>query len=119
MIWNIISNRQMIHFIEVIENELATWPDVTITLHRFGGLQFNYFDKEIGHIHSDGIVNILFSKKIKQVMMRASLVSEHHIFKNSGWIGFYIHSANDVERAIWPLKFAHKRMWNRLQRNVM
>jgi hypothetical protein len=109
MLWNIVFNPQIMHYIEKIESEVVTWPHVSTTIHRFGGLQFNYFGTEIGHIHSNGILDILFSKKLKQTMIQDGLVSEHHIFKHSGWTSFYVNSKSDADKAMLLLELSYKR----------
>lgn len=108
MIWNIAFNREVIYCIEKIEEQVVMWPGMSATLHKFGGLQFNYSGKEIGHIHSNGILDILFNKKLKRAMMQQGLVLEHHVFKHSGWISFYIHSKSDVEKAMLLLEMSYK-----------
>lgn len=112
MLWNIVFSPEIMHSIEKVEKKIVTWPHVSTTLHKFGGLQFNYFGKEIGHIHSNGMLDILFSKKLKHTMIKEGLVSEHHVFKHSGWISFYIHSESDVDSAISLLEMSYKQKSN-------
>ncbi|HEV2984019.1 MAG TPA: luciferase family protein [Vicinamibacterales bacterium] len=36
-----------------IEREVASWPDVTVEPHRFGGREFRLGRRELGHLHGD------------------------------------------------------------------
>jgi Family of unknown function (DUF5519) len=109
MIWNAAFNKELIVAIDRIEDEVSAWQGIDRSLHKFGGLQFNYQSREIGHIHSNGVLDILFSKTIKQELIREGLVSEHHVFVKSGWVSFYVKSVADVEKAVGLLARAKSR----------
>lgn len=109
MIWNMTFNSKLMDSIEHIENEIAKWDGISRSVHKFGGIQFNYRSKEIGHIHSNGILDILFTKKIKSELIQHHEVFDHHIFPHSGWISFYIRSASDIPKAMWLLELSYTR----------
>lgn len=100
MIYYSIANPRLSKAIDVIEHKVTSWQGVSVSLHRFGGIQFNHNGKEIGHIHSNGILDILFSMKTKQQLLAEGYVDDHHVFPGSGWISFYIRSEEDVETAV-------------------
>lgn len=118
MLWNNAFNPHVIKAIECIESELATWEGIERLPHKFGGIQFNREGKEIGHIHSNGILDILFTRKIKNELLRTGSATDHHVFSNSGWITFYIRSSEDIQNAIsllarsYNLKFSDHRNEN-------
>lgn len=109
VLWNAVFNPNLTQALDVIENRVAAWNDVTLRVHKFGGIQFNYKKKEIGHIHSNGILDILFSIKTKKYLIQQGHALEHHLFKKSGWVTFYIHSEGDIEKAIWLLKLSYSK----------
>ena len=115
MIWNSAVRPGIQTSIERIEEEVMAWDGLTRTLHKFGGLQFNYGDKEIGHIHSNGNLDILFNRKTKRFLLEAGLASDHHAFPHSGWISFYVSSEKDVQMAIVLLALAYKRNADKLE----
>jgi hypothetical protein len=39
--------------IERIEKEIQSWPCVTAEPHRFGGLEFRFIMRELGHLHGE------------------------------------------------------------------
>jgi len=108
MIWNFMFNRALIRTIEDVENEVSKWAGVTTTLHKYGGIQFNVRHTEIGHVHSNGVLDVLLSVRTKQTLLAATLAEDHHTFKKSGWVTFYIRSRKDTRAAIHLLSLAYK-----------
>jgi hypothetical protein len=108
LIWNSAMNRDIPKFIDQIEAEISLWQGITLSVHRFGGTQFNYRGKEIGHIHSNGILDIMFNRKVRQQLVAAGLASEHHVLPNTGWVSLYVRKGEDVWRGIRLLEKAYK-----------
>jgi hypothetical protein len=108
-LWSLITNPGILDSLDDIEAEISTWAGVTIGLHKYGGIQFNYHGKELGHIHGNGILDIRFSRAIKNRLMEEKRISNHHVFPNSGWITFYIRKREDSDYAISLLKVAYKK----------
>ncbi len=108
MLWNFALNPEITNSIERIEKEISMWKGVRLAAHKFGGAQFNFNAKEFGHIHSNGILDILFSKNIKCTLLQDGKVADHHIFHSSGWISFYIRSEKDIEKAIALLRLSYE-----------
>jgi hypothetical protein len=90
----------VLRYIDEIEEEVLGWEGACVTLHKLGGIQFNIHGKEIGHIHSNGLLDILFSKEMKMALIREGKAAEHHSYKDSGWTSFFIRSENDRQSAI-------------------
>ncbi len=42
-----------------LEDEVSTWPNVSVHPHRFGGHEFLFDKAEVGHMHTGGIVDLL------------------------------------------------------------
>ena len=89
---------------EQITETVLSWEGVTAHPHRFGGTEYRYGRREIGHIHGDHLVDIPFPKKVRDQIIAAGQAQPHHVLPDSGWISFYIREAADVERAITLLK---------------
>lgn len=100
----LLSNKALLDYMDEIENEVRSWRRTSVHVHKFGGIQFNLRDKEIGHIHGNGLLDILFSRSIKTQLLREGKVSDHHIFRNSGWVSFYIRTRQDRDAAIALLR---------------
>ena len=43
--------KHMGNILESVKKEILSWPHVTAEPHRFGGLEFKYDKREMGHIH--------------------------------------------------------------------
>jgi hypothetical protein len=96
-------------YLDQIEAEVLTWTGATATLHKYGGIQFNYNGTEIGHIHSNGLLDMLFDRKTKEQLFVDGKIEHHHTFINSGWISFYIKTQEDKENAIRLLRVAYSK----------
>jgi hypothetical protein len=109
----LITNPYILDHIDEIEAEVLKWKNTCVDFHKYGGLQFNYNTKEMGHIHSNGLVDILLSREIKKQLLTEGHIKNHHLFKNSGWISFYVHTPADTVYAIRLLKLAYDRQYQR------
>jgi hypothetical protein len=102
-------NPHMLDWIDEIETEVLKWPDTTITTHKYGGLRFNHRGKELGHIHSNGLLDMLFSRKLKERARQLNpRIQDHHSFTNSGWISFYIKLEDDKKTVMELLATAYQ-----------
>jgi len=108
-LWTLITNGAILDAMEIIESEIQSWKGTTVGLHKYGGVQFNYHGRELGHIHGNGLLDMRFSRAVKKELLAENRVNHHHIFVNSGWISFYIRSKDDAEYATKLLKIAYDR----------
>ena len=83
-----------------IESTLQTCPGITAQPHRYGGTEYRLGRREIGHVHTDRLVDIPFPKKIRDVLVTNGQAELHHILPESGWVSIHLNQASDVERAI-------------------
>src|SRR5512140_1730123 len=83
-----------------ITEAVTSWEGVTVQPHRFGGIEYVIGKREIGHIHGDQLVDIPFPKKVRDEIVLAGRAQAHHILPESGWVSFYLHQPEDIERAI-------------------
>jgi len=113
-LWTLAYTPAVIQCIDDIEAEVLSWPGTHKTLHKYGGLQLNCNDRELGHIHSNGLLDMLLSRKIKEELLKEGRITDHHSFKNSGWISFYIRDRRDAEYAVHLLKMA----WSKINQTV-
>ncbi len=73
---------------------------VVARAHRFGGTEYRLGRREIGHVHGDNLVDIPFTKKIREELVAAGKAERHHILPESGWVSVYLRQTSDVDRAI-------------------
>lgn len=105
--WILVTKPERLDQIDEIEQEVLKWENTCVSLHKFGGTQFNHKQTEFAHIHSNGILDILFSRKIKAELMLDGKIKEHHVFKKSGWISFSVQHIEDVSYALYLLKLSY------------
>src|SRR3984885_3248632 len=109
-LWILIKKPEILDWIDEIEVEVLSWENTASVIHKYGGMQFNYRGKEIGHIHSNGLLDMLLSRSVKQSLMQEGRVEDHHSFVNTGWISFYMHNDDDKEYALKLLKMGYERL---------
>lgn len=80
--------------------EVLSWPEVHATVHRYGGLQFNVGKRELGHLHGNGVLDLLFSPRQRDEIVRDGKAQAHHTFPNSGWVTFSIRGTEDFVHAL-------------------
>lgn len=105
------SFEQLTSIYPAIQTAVTAWDGITTEAHRFGGVEFKLGKVEIGHIHRNGMVDIPFTRKIREALVTSGAAQEHHLLANSGWISFYIRHDTDVQHAIalFRLSYLHKR----------
>ncbi|WP_083964228.1 luciferase family protein [Shimazuella kribbensis] len=82
--------------LEALRKELLALEGVTEQPHRFGGIEFRYHSKELGHLHGEKLADLPFPKKIRDELIQTNTVKPHHVLPDSGWVSFPIRSENDI-----------------------
>lgn len=104
-----MANPKLLDWIDDVEKKVLTWPGTTVSTHKYGGLQFNYGKTELGHIHSNGVLDMLLNRKLKrQLMQQNSRVEDHHSFKDTGWLSFYMKTCGDKEFVLELFEMAYQ-----------
>jgi hypothetical protein len=98
---------------ERIRAAVSQWAGVTVHPHRFGGIEFRYGKRELGHIHGDYLVDIPFPMRVRNELVRAWRAQPHHILLQSGWVSFSIKGESGVQRAIELLQQSYDVTRNR------
>ena len=112
-LWMLLTRPVVLDWIDEIEEEVLSWKGITVTLHQYGGSQFSLGKVEIGHIHSNGIMDVLFSRQFKQELMKEGRIEDHHLFTKSGWISFLITSEEDKNYAKYLLRLSYQREFDK------
>jgi|GEM_PF-2526754 len=94
--------------IDRLVNEVGTWPGVSVEPHRFGGLEFNLDgSREIGHIHRNGMLDIPFTRHIRDALIEAGRALPHHLLVDSGWSTYMLRDNDDYAGAAWLLRVSY------------
>jgi hypothetical protein len=91
------------------EEEVSARANVTVHPHRFGGREFLFGSAEVGHVHTNGIVDIPFTRPIHAALLADGLAEEHRWVPNSGWITFRMRGKKDLSQALWLMRLSYLR----------
>jgi len=92
--------------VERIQQTVAVWEGVGSQPHRFGGIEFRYGKRELGHLHGDYLLDIPFPRKVRDELVDAGRVAPHHILPESTWVSFSVRREEDIDEAIGLLNLS-------------
>ena len=96
-------------YAKALEDLVFAWSQVSVHAHRFGGREFLFGDAEVGHVHSNGMVDIPFTRPVHDALLAEGLAEQHRWVPNSGWITFRIRSEQDIAHALWLMRLSYLR----------
>jgi len=96
--------------IRTLTGEVASWPSVTLSRHRFGGREFDYQVTELGHVHSNGVVDVRLTKSEHDDVLARGLAKPHHVAPASSWVTFVIEHSGDARAASALLAIPFQRL---------
>ena len=103
--------RHTIH--DAIVEEVSSWPGVTTGTHRFGGTEFRYGRRELGHLHDSRLADLPFPLLVRNELVAARRAEPHHIHPESGWVSYFIRDETDVARVIALFRMNYDRPWTK------
>lgn len=104
---------------ERITTTVLSWDDVTSHPHRFGGTEYRFGTRELGHVHGDHLVDIPFPTRVRDEVVAAGLAEPHHVLPESGWVSLYLREPPDVDTAITLLRRSYElaqKKWSPVER---
>lgn len=93
-----------------IEREVLSWPGVTAEPHRFGGVEFQVNNHEIGHLHGSRQADLPFPVRVRKELVADGRAVPHHILPDTGWVTFYIRGSDDVAGAVALFRMNYERL---------
>ena len=93
-------------WVDPFVKQVSSWTGVSVHPHRFGGKEFKFGNAEIGHVHSNGIVDIPFPRTLRDALIEEQLAEEHHWVPNSGWTTFRMKNEHDLAHALWLMRLS-------------
>jgi Luciferase len=106
----------MSRLIDKISAQVGNWEGIVSARHRFGGTEFLLEGREIGHVHNFGLVDIGYSRAIRDYLVSENLAEPHHIYPDSALTSFYVNAEKDVEHALWLFRLSFLRHFILLSR---
>ena len=95
--------------LQKLEEEVSVWPNISVHPHRFGGREFRFREAEVGHVHSNGVVDIPFPRSLRDALLSEGLAEQHHWVPNSGWVTFHMRHEEDLTHALWLMRLSYLR----------
>ena len=94
-----------------IQAEVASWEGVSVHPHRFGGVEFRFGRRELGHLHGDPprLVDLPFHRTIRNMLVETGRALPHHVLPDSGWVSKQIRSEADADDAIELFRLSYER----------
>ena len=97
------------NYVKTLEEVVSGWSRISVHAHRFGGREFLFGAAEVGHVHTNGIVDIPFTRPVHDVLLAEGLAEQHRWVPNSGWITFRMRGERDVAHALWLMRLSYLR----------
>jgi len=67
---------------QLITSAVASWPEVELGPHRFGGVEFRLGRRELGHLHGDRIADLPFPRRVRDELIAAGRARPHHVYRS-------------------------------------
>jgi len=96
---------------DAIVREISAWPGVTTARHRFGGIEFRYNRRELGHLHGSRLADLPFPLLIRNDLVAAGRAQPHHVHPESGWVSYVIRGRADIAPVVALFRLNYDRPW--------
>ncbi len=94
---------------EAIREAVISWPGVVAVPHRFGGTEYRFGRKEMGHVHGDRLADLPLPRKLRDEVIAAGRAQPHHVLPETGWVSCWISSPDDAAGVIELLRLQYER----------
>ena len=98
-----------------IEREVGSWDGVTVSAHRYGGVEFRVGRRELGHLHGGGLADLPFPVPVREQLVAAGKAQIHHILPASGWVSYRIVGERDIASVVALFRLNYDRPWSTKQ----
>jgi hypothetical protein len=93
----------------LIREAVTAWPGVEAVPHRFGGTEYRFGRKEMGHVHGDRLADLPLPRKLHNEMITAGRAQPHHVLPESGWVSCRMAGPEDAAGVIELFKIQYDR----------
>lgn len=93
--------------LEELVGQMRDLTDVDVHLTRQRALGFFVGDRELGHVHHRGQLDLAFPPEVRDQLVREDKVDHHRIVHDSCWVTHRLERVDDVAEAVWLLRLAH------------
>jgi hypothetical protein len=94
---------------ERIRAEIGALPGVSVGPHRFGGTEYRYGRRELGHVHGDRFADLPFPRAVRDELVAEGRARPHHVLPDSGWVTAPMHTDANIENVIALFRQSYER----------
>jgi hypothetical protein len=94
---------------ELIREAVLSWPGVEAVPHRFGGTEYRFGRKEMGHVHGDRLADLPLPRKIHDEVIAAGKADPHHVLPDTGWVSCWMTGPHDAAKVIDLFRIQYER----------
>lgn len=94
---------------DLIREAVMSWPGVEGVPHRFGGTEYRYRRKELGHVHGDRLADLPMPRKLRDQIIAAGQAEPHHVLPQSGWVSCWMSGPEDAAGVIELFRMQYDR----------
>ena len=94
---------------ELIREAVTSWTGVTALPHRFGGTEYRFGKKEMGHVHGDRLADLPLPRAIHDEVIAAGRAKPHHVLPDTGWVSVWMSGTEDAAGVIELFRIQYER----------
>ena len=99
----------MKHAGELIREVVTSWPGVEAFPHRFGGIEYRYCRKEMGHVHGGRLADLPLPRRLHDEVIAAGRARPHHVLPETGWVSCFMNGPDDAAGVIELFRMQYDR----------
>ena len=94
---------------ELIREAVTSWPGVEAAPHRFGGIEYRFGRKEMGHVHGDRLADLPLPRRLRDEVIAAGGAQPHHVLPETGWVSCWMSGPEDAAGVIELFRTQYER----------
>ena len=94
---------------DLIREAVTSWPGVEAQPHRFGGTEYRFCRKEMGHVHGDRLADLPLPWRLHDEVIAAGRARPHHVLPDSGWVSCWMEGPEDAAGVIELFRMQYER----------
>jgi len=94
---------------QLIREAVGSWQGVEAVRHRFGGVEYRYGRKEMGHVHGDRLADLPLPRKLHDDVIASGRAEPHHVLPESGWVSCRMSGPEDAAGVIELFRMQYER----------
>ena len=94
---------------EIIGDAVTSWPGVTAWPHRFGGTEYRFGKKEMGHVHGDRLADLPLPRRLHDEVIATGRAEPHHVLPETGWVSVWMSRREDAAGVIELFRMQYDR----------